>query len=737
MERVNEEQNDFIHIATRGHNAVLLGKAGTGKTFTISRAISILQARGKEVMVTSSSGMAATLFKNGRTLHSAVGIGTCRLSKDALLSIIDARKDKLEEIIRADVLVVDEASAISANVIEVVEFILRGAMHNSQPFGGKQILLSADFFQLPPVKSNFDDGRFIYECKFWRSVFPHVILLSETMRQGEKDFINFLNNVAEGKCTDEDAQYAQEYLQAKLDDTEVTKIVCTNEQIYYETLLQYERIKEELLCFDANDEGETKILKKCIADKRLLLKVGAPVMLLYNINKDLVNGLQGTFLKMEDGCPVVNFAKIDKVVRIERKMWSFFDEKNGKMIASRKQFPLKPSFAITAHKSQGQTLKAVEVISGNEFVHGQLYVACSRVRRKEDLCLKGFNISRIIPPPASVTKFYEDLQVRTSTSLQQDFSCCRNNAEFESVALTDALSLEDVEWSDHNFEMLDDTSETEVEEDSSEIESQSEGLNKSFDTILTNIDMDRISLKFPEQFEVNDFIKVIKKDGKVDPDLFMENSLVSQQKSLLESLGKKENDLLQFLKIQWHRLALLMKHKDEKGIKQQEFTSFCAGLFCLTTDENLLEEFSILTGVNRGDMSIEHFSVCTDLVFGVALFMLQSLTPAGETVHESAFKSFENLTSGEKGKIRYVGGWALKKLLDAARRYITVNVTSENKDSVSKPPVWKSTAFSVASPVLSVAQADWLSTSGDVLARLATRTGLATLHMLTTENKWH
>eukprot|EP00112_Aurelia_sp_Birch-Aquarium-sp1_P014727 Seg3192.2 transcript_id=Seg3192.2/GoldUCD/mRNA.D3Y31 product="ATP-dependent DNA helicase PIF1" protein_id=Seg3192.2/GoldUCD/D3Y31 len=352
------------------------------------------------------------------------------------------------------------------------------------------------------------------------------------MRQGEKDFINFLNNVADGKFTDEDAQYAQEYLQAKLDDTEVTKIVCTNEQIYYETLLQYERIKEELLCFDANDEGETKILKKYIADKRFLLKVGAPMMLLYNINKDLVNGLQGKFLKMEDGCPVVNFAKIDKVVRIERKLWSFFDEKNGKMIASRKQFPLKPSFAITAHKSQGQTLKAVEVISGNEFVHGQLYVACRRVRRKEDLCLKGFNISRIIPPPASVTKFYEDLH------------------------------------------MLDDTSETEVEEDSSEIESQSEGLNKSFDTILTNIDMDRISLKFPEQFEVNNFIKVIKKDGKVDPDLFMENSLASQQKSLLESLGKKENDLLQLLKIQWHRLALLMKHKDEKGIKQQEFTSF-------------------------------------------------------------------------------------------------------------------------------------------------------------------
>ena len=680
MERANKEQNEFIDIATRGHNVVLLGKAGTGKTFAMSRAISILKARGNEVMVTSSSGMAATLFKDGRTLHSAVGIGTCRLSKDSLLSIIDARKDKLAEIMRADVLVIDEASAISANVIEVVEFILRGAMQNSEPFGGKQILLSADFFQLPPVKSNSDDGRFIYECKFWKSVFPHIILLSETMRQSEKDFINFLNHVAEGKCTCDDVKYAREHLQAELDDAEVTKIVCTNEQIYYETLLQYERINEELLCFDADDDGDTKILKKCIADKRLLLKVGAPVMLLYNINKDLVNGLQGTFLKMEDGCPVVNFTKIDQVVRIERKMWSFFDENNGKMIASRKQFPLKPSFAITAHKSQGQTLKAVEVISGNEFIHGQLYVACSRVRRKEDLCLKGFDISRIIPPPASVTEFY-DLQVRTFTSLQQDFSCCRNNAEFKSVTLTEALSLEDVEWNDQNFEMLDDISETEVEENSSEIESQSEEMNKSFDTILKNIDMDRISLKFPHQFEVNTFIKVITRENKLNPDLFTENCLATEEASLLETLEKNEHDLLQFLRIQWHRLALLLKQKDEKGIiKQQGLTSFCAGLFALTTDEHLLEEFSMLTGVERGEMSTEHFSVCTDFIFGIALVMLQSLTSGGESVHESAFKSFENLTSGEMGKIRYVGGWALKKLLDAARRYVTVNVTSENKD---------------------------------------------------------
>ena len=86
-----------------------MGKAGTGKTTAMSQAISILKARGNEVLVPNSSGMAATLFKDGRTLHSAAGIGTCRLSKDSLLSIMDARKDKLAEIMRAYVLVTDES----------------------------------------------------------------------------------------------------------------------------------------------------------------------------------------------------------------------------------------------------------------------------------------------------------------------------------------------------------------------------------------------------------------------------------------------------------------------------------------------------------------------------------------------------------------------------------------------------------------------------------------------------
>ena len=113
--------------------------------------------------------------------------------------------------------------------------------------------------------------------------------------------------------------------------------------------------------------------------------------------------------------------------------------------------------------------------------------------------------------------------------MQQDFSCCRNNAEFKPVTLTEALSLEDVEWNDQNFEMLDDISETEVEENSSEIESQSEEMNKSFDTILKNIDMDRISLKFPHQFEVNTFIKVIKRKNKLNPDLFTENCLATEE----------------------------------------------------------------------------------------------------------------------------------------------------------------------------------------------------------------
>ena len=126
-------------------------------------------------------------------------------------------------------------------------------------------------------------------------------------------------------------------------------------------------------------------------------------MLLYNIDNKLVNGLPGKLIEIKDEKPVVDFPLVQKVVKLEKKTWTFYDEKNpDTVVASRTQFPVKPSFAITSHKAQGQTLAAGIVISGNEFIHGQLYVACSRFRTKAGLCLRGFDLEKLIHPPKSL-----------------------------------------------------------------------------------------------------------------------------------------------------------------------------------------------------------------------------------------------------------------------------------------------------------------------------------------------
>ena len=147
--------------------------------------------------------------------------------------------------------------------------------------------------------------------------------MSEIIWQSEKDFITFLNNVDEGACTQQDLTFVRENLTNPFvaEITEVSKkIMCTNEQIYHETIERYEEMEGEILIFDSEDEGKKSVLKRCIADKRLLLKIGVPVMLLYNISNELVNGLQGRFVGIEHGVPLVDFPKIGKVVSIQKRM---------------------------------------------------------------------------------------------------------------------------------------------------------------------------------------------------------------------------------------------------------------------------------------------------------------------------------------------------------------------------------------------------------------------------------
>ena len=223
----------------------------------------------------------------------------------------------------------------------------------------------------------------------------------------------------------------------------IPEIFCTNCQIFIETLEQLQNVPGELYTFKSTDDGNKKVLKS-IADHNLHVKIGMPVMLLYNIDNKLVNGSRGKVVAIDNGVPVTNFKEAGRVQKIDKKSWDATDF--SRLVAKRTQFPLKPCWGITPHKSQGQSLKAAVVISGNEFAPGQLYVACSRVFTKSRLCLKGFDLRNLIKPPKVVTEFYDKMKGEPS-ELKADFSCCREKSFTEDIDLIELTPLDDLDIS--------------------------------------------------------------------------------------------------------------------------------------------------------------------------------------------------------------------------------------------------------------------------------------------------
>ena len=175
---------------------VVLGKAGTGKTFLLRRIIELLKP-SKQIEVTSASGISTFLFESAKTLHSFAN--TCREAKEDIFKRIKTSSpDIIKKWQSLEALIIDKASMISARVCETVEFLLQSARENDIPFGGLQVIVSADFFQLPPVGDGIDNGEYIFQFKHWSTIFPHIYMLTEIVRQDEAEFITFLGNLAEG-----------------------------------------------------------------------------------------------------------------------------------------------------------------------------------------------------------------------------------------------------------------------------------------------------------------------------------------------------------------------------------------------------------------------------------------------------------------------------------------------------------------------------------------------------------
>jgi len=391
------QQDKALAILKSGKNVFLTGSAGTGKTFVLNQYIEYLKERKVAVATTASTGIAAT-HMNGMTIHSWAGIGVKEHMTSANFTAMSKKKYLKTHLEKVKVLIIDEISMLHKNQLNLVDQVLQFFKQNNAPFGGIQVVLCGDFFQLPPIGKTGETSKdkFSFMSEAWVNSGLNICYLTEQYRQNDNHLNKILNEIRSGDLTKNSLtqlKLASENTLSKKE--EPTKLFTHNydvDKINMEHLLT---LKGGLKNFKAKTKGNKKLIetlkKSVLAGENLMLKIGAKVMFVKNnVEKGFVNGSLGVVLGFnEDDLPSVKLHN-GKIITVEHEDWMIADD-TGKTLANYNQIPLRLAWAITVHKCQGMTLDAAEIDLSKTFETGQGYVALSRLKKLENLQLIGFN----------------------------------------------------------------------------------------------------------------------------------------------------------------------------------------------------------------------------------------------------------------------------------------------------------------------------------------------------------
>ncbi len=300
-------QSSALDILKTGQNVFLTGSAGSGKTYTLNQYINYLRARRVPVAVTASTGIAAT-HMNGTTIHSWSGIGIKdELSERDLTNL--ARKQFLADRLKETaVLIIDEISMLHAKQLNLVNEVLKHVRKKDAPFGGIQVVVAGDFFQLPPIGSKGESNRdkFAFMSEAWLDAKFHICYLSEQHRQvsaaaeGGLDLDDILNQIRRQEVSFE-AIHALENTFDQNVDIKRTRLYTHNLNVNKINDKELADLDGEMRRFEATSEGESKLvdtLKKTVRTQdELILKVGAKVMFIKNNNElGVSNGTMGELI---------------------------------------------------------------------------------------------------------------------------------------------------------------------------------------------------------------------------------------------------------------------------------------------------------------------------------------------------------------------------------------------------------------------------------------------------------
>lgn len=300
-------QSSALDILKTGQNVFLTGSAGSGKTYTLNQYINYLRARRVPVAVTASTGIAAT-HMNGTTIHSWSGIGIKDELSDRDLTNLSRKQFLADRLKDTAVLIIDEISMLHAKQLNLVNQVLKHVRKNDAAFGGIQVVVAGDFFQLPPIGSKGESNRekFAFMSEAWLDAKFHICYLSEQHRQvseaanGGLDLDDILNQIRRQEVTFE----AIAALEATFDqnvDIKRTRLYTHNLNVNKINDKELAALEGETMRFEATATGDSKLvetLKKTVRTQdELILKVGAKVMFIKN-NTELgvSNGTMGELI---------------------------------------------------------------------------------------------------------------------------------------------------------------------------------------------------------------------------------------------------------------------------------------------------------------------------------------------------------------------------------------------------------------------------------------------------------
>lgn len=398
-------------------NIFITGPGGTGKTYAIKQIYEHAISNNRKICVTALTGVASVLLDcNATTIHSWSGIGISNKTEIQIINKINRSKFYKHNWENTDILIIDEISMMSCKLFELLNKIGQVIRSNKKPFGGIQLIFSGDFFQLPPVKETI----FCFESQLFNNTFDKIITLTKVFRQNDNTYKNLLLNMRKGLIS----KKSIELLNSKMIDenfdkntTNITRLVPTKSKAFEinsyfinnirdkkyiykrtykessENLNKNEKIKLDLMSETEKESEYNYIKESTLTEENLLLKKGAYVMCIANLDLGLgiANGTTGIVVDFTpEKLPIVQFDK-HKIV-IGKKEWKSENVPGISVF----QIPLILAWGITIHKAQGLTLdKAIVDIGKDLFEAGQMYVALSRIKSLEGVYLKEFNINNL------------------------------------------------------------------------------------------------------------------------------------------------------------------------------------------------------------------------------------------------------------------------------------------------------------------------------------------------------